>query len=104
MAIRGVFSAATMRSIIRLPARSRSGLSPPPMRRAAPPARMTAGGWSGATAQGFGNDSSELNRLSERIIGCAFTVANTLGAGFLDKVYENAPAHELRKAGLMVAR
>jgi len=25
---------------------------------------------------------------------------NTLGAGFLEKVYENALAHELRKAGL----
>jgi hypothetical protein len=30
------------------------------------------------------------------------TVANTLGAGFLDKVYENALAHELTKARLMV--
>jgi GxxExxY protein len=27
---------------------------------------------------------------------------NTLGAGFLEKVYENALAHELRKAGLDV--
>jgi GxxExxY protein len=49
-------------------------------------------------------DGTELNRLSERIIGCAFTVANPLGAGFLEKVYENALAHELRKAGLMVAQ
>ncbi|HEX9023562.1 MAG TPA: GxxExxY protein [Geobacteraceae bacterium] len=38
--------------------------------------------------------------ITERIIGCAYTVANTLGAGFLEKVYENALAHELRKAGL----
>jgi GxxExxY protein len=29
-------------------------------------------------------------------------VANTLGVGFLEKVYENALAHELRKAGLKV--
>ena len=35
--------------------------------------------------------------LSERVIGCAFTVSNTLGAGFLEKVYENALSHELRK-------
>ena len=28
--------------------------------------------------------------ISERIIGCAFRVANTLGPGFLEKVYENA--------------
>ena len=41
-----------------------------------------------------------LNDVSRRIIGCAFTVANALGCGFLEKVYENALAHELRKAGL----
>jgi GxxExxY protein len=29
---------------------------------------------------------------------------NTLGCGFLEKVYENALAHELRKAGLSVAQ
>ena len=38
--------------------------------------------------------------LTEKIIGCAFKVANTLGPGFLEKVYENALAHELRKAGI----
>ena len=47
-------------------------------------------------------DSKRLDETSERVIGCAFTVANTLGAGFLEKVYENALAHELTKAGLMV--
>ena len=40
--------------------------------------------------------------VTEKIIGCAYTVANTLGSGFLEKVYENAMAHELRKAGLVV--
>ena len=40
--------------------------------------------------------------ITEKIIGCAFAVANTLGSGFLEKVYENALAHELRKAGLSV--
>lgn len=44
----------------------------------------------------------EHDALTERIIGCAYTVLNTLGAGFLEKVYENALAHELRKAGLYV--
>ena len=44
----------------------------------------------------------EFNALSERIIGCAFQVSNTLGCGFLEKVYENALAHELRKNGLQV--
>ncbi len=43
-----------------------------------------------------------LNRLSEQVIGCAYAVHNTLGAGFAEKVYENALVHELRKAGLSV--
>jgi len=47
-------------------------------------------------------DSKRLDAISERVIGCAFTVANTLGVGFLEKVYENALAHELTKAGLTV--
>jgi hypothetical protein len=47
-------------------------------------------------------DRNRLDEISERIIGCAFTVANALGAGFLEKVYENALAHELTKAGLAV--
>ncbi len=42
--------------------------------------------------------------ISERIIGCAFRVMNTLGSGFLEKVYENALAHDLRKAGLHVSQ
>jgi GxxExxY protein len=49
-------------------------------------------------------DENRLNDLSGRVIGCAFTVLNTLGVGFLEKVYENALAHELRKAGLTVAQ
>jgi GxxExxY protein len=36
------------------------------------------------------------------VIGCAYVVANTLGHGFLEKLYENALAHELRKSGLVV--
>jgi GxxExxY protein len=49
-------------------------------------------------------DSARLNDLSGRVIGCAFTVLNSLGAGFLEKVYENALANEIRAAGLVVAR
>ena len=45
-----------------------------------------------------------LNAISEKVIGCAYAVANTLGSGFLEKVYENALAHELHKAGLHVAQ
>ena len=40
--------------------------------------------------------------VTEKIIGAFFTVYNTLGYGFLEKVYENAMAIELRKAGLQV--
>src|SRR5438445_8861279 len=49
-------------------------------------------------------DHSELNRISEIIIGCSFKVGNALGCGFLEKVYENAMVIELRKAGLIVAQ
>lgn len=44
-------------------------------------------------------NDEQLNGLTERIIGCAFKVSNTLGCGFLEKVYENALVHELRKNG-----
>ncbi|MBN8901066.1 MAG: GxxExxY protein, partial [Rhodospirillales bacterium] len=44
------------------------------------------------------------NNLSERIIGCSMTVSNALGVGFLEKVYENALAHELRKSGVRIAQ
>jgi len=49
-------------------------------------------------------DDVRLNDLSGAVIGCAFTVLNTLGAGFLEKVYENALARELREAGLGVVQ
>lgn len=38
--------------------------------------------------------------LSGKIINCFFTVYNTLGYGFLEKVYENAMMIELRKNGI----
>ncbi len=38
--------------------------------------------------------------VSQRVIRCAFDVSNTLGAGFLEKVYENALCVELEKNGL----
>jgi GxxExxY protein len=40
--------------------------------------------------------------ITERIIKGFYTVYNTLGYGFLEKVYENALAIELRKLGLTV--
>ena len=44
----------------------------------------------------------ELDELTSKIIACVYTVANTIGAGFLEKVYENALALELKKSGLTV--
>ena len=43
----------------------------------------------------------DTDKLTETIIGCAMKVSNTLGVGFLEKVYENALAVELRKSGLI---
>jgi GxxExxY protein len=40
--------------------------------------------------------------LTEKIIGCAYAVSNVLGCGYLEKVYENALALELRACGLTV--
>jgi GxxExxY protein len=47
-------------------------------------------------------DQNRLNEVTEKIIGCAYSVANGLGRGFLEKVYENAMCVELRRAGLVV--
>lgn len=44
--------------------------------------------------------SDERDKLTETIIGCGFSVINTLGTGFLEKVYENALAIELNISGL----
>jgi GxxExxY protein len=38
------------------------------------------------------------------VIGCAYSVSNELGPGFLEKVYENALFIELRGKGLQVER
>ena len=43
---------------------------------------------------------SEENKITEKVIGAAYTVSNTLCAGFLEKVYENALCIELKKAGV----
>lgn len=40
--------------------------------------------------------------LTNKIIGAFFKVNNTLGYGFLEKVYENAMKIELTKLGFVV--
>lgn len=47
-------------------------------------------------------NKNQIRQLTEKVIQYAFTVSNTLGCGFLEKVYENALVHELRKVGLEV--
>ncbi|MEN8128933.1 MAG: GxxExxY protein [Pseudomonadota bacterium] len=42
--------------------------------------------------------------LTEKIIACAYKVHNTLGAGFLEKVYENAMAIEMERQALKFRR
>lgn len=64
------------------------------------------------SAEGQGRDSGhrspQMNTdykhaaTTEKIIGGAYTVYNALGYGFLEKVYENALAVELRGIGLGV--
>lgn len=49
-------------------------------------------------------DESWLAGLTEKIIGCAYAVSNGLGAGFLEKVYENAMRVELQRVGLSVVQ
>jgi GxxExxY protein len=44
----------------------------------------------------------QINLITETILGCAFRVANTLGPGFLEKVYENSLAYDIHKSGLLV--
>ena len=41
-----------------------------------------------------------VNNLTHRIIGFAFKIHNTLGAGFIENVYENALKLELNKIGI----
>jgi GxxExxY protein len=44
----------------------------------------------------------DLDRLTAQIIAGAFEVSNVLGCGFLEKVYENSLAVELRTRGMAV--
>ena len=45
----------------------------------------------------------EYEKLTKKIIGCAFTVYNTMGFGFLESVYEKCMLVELAKSGITVA-
>lgn len=46
----------------------------------------------------------KYSHITDKIIHCFYTVYNTLGYGFLEKVYANALALELRRQGIKVVR
>jgi GxxExxY protein len=45
-------------------------------------------------------DARSLQPVTQRIIGCAFWVADTLDRGFVEKIYEKALAHDIRNCPL----
>jgi len=49
-------------------------------------------------------DERRLDEITKRVIGCAYADSNTLGAGFVEKVYERAMVVELRANGLAIAQ
>lgn len=49
-------------------------------------------------------DRTQLNRITERIIGAAIKVHKALGPGLLESAYEACLAFELADCGLMVER
>jgi GxxExxY protein len=46
----------------------------------------------------------EINKITEKIIGCAIEVHKILGPGLLESSYEECLVYELEKAGLSVER
>jgi GxxExxY protein len=46
-------------------------------------------------------NESRFDQTTEKVIGCAYAVSNELGAGFMEKVYENAMFVELTAAGIV---
>ena len=44
----------------------------------------------------------DLDSLTEAVIGAAYEVSNTLGPGFLEKIYERALINELTLRGISV--
>jgi GxxExxY protein len=46
--------------------------------------------------------SPDVNLITQKIIGCSYDVSNALGAGFVEKVYENALVHQIRKSTALI--
>jgi GxxExxY protein len=52
----------------------------------------------------YGAETYKHSELTQKIVGIFFDVYRTLGYGFLEKVYQNALAIRLRKAGFEVVQ
>ena len=50
----------------------------------------------------WATNEHEFDKLIEIVIGAAYEVANVLGCGFLEKVYERALVNELIQRGISV--
>ena len=48
--------------------------------------------------------SLHFQSITEKVIGAAFEVYNSLGSGYLERVYQNALTHELALQGLHTER
>ena len=49
-------------------------------------------------------NEKDINKLTSKILECAFTVHTELGPGLLENAYEECLFYELKKAGLKVER
>ena len=54
--------------------------------------------------QGEDDKRVQINEITRKVVGCSFKVANKLGCGFLERVYENALAYEISKLDLEVEK
>ena len=54
--------------------------------------------------KGIQEDRMGLEKITEKIIGHAYDVSNTLGSGFVEKVYENTLYHRSSKEGMRVVQ
>jgi len=50
------------------------------------------------------NSNYIYSELTNKVIGCAYKVYTELGAGFLEKIYENALVIELKQSNLRVSQ
>ena len=50
------------------------------------------------------NDNYKHSEITDKIIKAFYKVYNTLGYGFLEKVYENAIFIEIERMGLLVTK